>query len=146
MADHDLFRETIDAVPSAEFWQERLAKGWQPVAVEWRRPSDSADPEAGRLREAVPYGLQVSADCQHLIENPQEIEALTVMLECIVADKKLSEVATELDQRGLPPRDASNWTQVTVFEMLPRLIEVAPRILSTQAWSERREKVLRLVS
>ena len=98
------------------------------------------------LRQEVPYGLQVSADCKHLEENPQEVEALTVMLECIVADKKLSEVAAELDRRGLPPRGTSSWTQVSVFEMLPRLIEVAPSILSTQEWSERREKVLRLVS
>jgi hypothetical protein len=33
------------------------------------------------------------------------------------------------------------WTPVSVFQMLPRLIEVGPKIFSTREWQERRENV-----
>lgn len=143
---YEYVRETLNAPPAEEYWQERLAQGWQPVAVEWRRPTAEDDPDAGRLKEEVPFGLQVAADCRHLVENPQEMEVLKVILEQIVADRSLSEIAAELNRRHLRTRRDTPWTQVSVFTLMPRLVDVAPRILSTEEWSRRREKLLRLVS
>jgi hypothetical protein len=65
------------------------------------------------------------------------MEALTVMLEGIVSDRSLTEVAAWLNQQGFTTRRGSRWTQVLVFHMLPRLIEVAPQISSTGQWSDR---------
>ena len=144
MAKVERVREVLTSPPTAEYWREKAAEGWRPVAVEWERRAEGAEP-AGMLKEEVPYGLTVADDCRYLIENPAEVEAMRLMLEQIVLDRPLSEVAEALNQRGFRQRSGSPWTQVTVFNVLPRLIEVAPRIYSSDEWSERRPK-LRMVA
>ena len=144
MAKVERVREVLTSPPTAEYWREKAADGWRPVAVEWERDAEGAE-QPGVLKEEVPYGLTVADDCLYLIENPTEVEAMRLMLEQIVIDRPLSAVAEELNRRGFRQRSGSEWTQVTVFNILPRLIEVAPRIYSSEDWSEKRAK-LRVVA
>lgn len=135
-------REAMTSPPSPDYLQQKANEGWRLVAVEWQRTVDdpAADAE-GLLEQEIPYGLQVAADCRHLTENPVEIKIMLLMLEQIVDDHPLSRVAEELNRRGYTTRDDDEWTQTHVFYMLPRLIDVAPRIFSSEEWRERRQEV-----
>lgn len=144
MAKVERVREILSSLPSAEYWRQKAAEGWRPVAVEWEREVNGAD-SGGPLKEEVPFGLTVSDDCLYLEENPAEFEAMRLMLEQIVADRPLSAAAEELDRRGFRQRGGARWTQVAVFNMLPRLIEVAPRIYSSDEWSEKRHRLRKVV-
>jgi hypothetical protein len=147
MSPKERLRERLAGDLSPEQIQKRAHEGWRMVAVEWERASDAASGEAGRLKEAIPYGLRVSDDNHHLEEDPREKEALTLMLEMIADDRALSEVADGLNVNGLPTRDGADWSQIDVFEMLPRLVEVAPQIFATERWKARRatESAVRLM-
>ncbi len=144
MAKSERVREVLSAPLSPEVVEEKARQGWFAVAVEWQR-GEPAAAATGELREEVPFGLKVAEDCRHLIEDSAEIEALALMLEEIVADRSLSTVAEELNRRGFRRRDGARWTQVAVFNTLPRLIEVAPRIYSTDEWSERERRLRQIV-
>src|SRR5208283_6200690 len=111
------------------------------VAMEWQRPAEGAEPEPSRSGEAVPFGSRVADDWAHLDENPSEMNALMLILELIVQDRSLSNMAETLNQQGFRTRDGTKWTVVTVYKMLPRLIEVSPRILTAEAWIERRKQI-----
>jgi hypothetical protein len=70
-----------------------------------------------------------------LAEDPEERRILAVMLDLIVKDEvPLSKVARELNERGYRNRAGSKWTQNAIFEMLPRLVEVAPTIFTSEEW------------
>ena len=144
MAKVERVREVLKSPPTAEFWREKTEKGWRPVAVEWERDAPQADP-SGRLKEEVPYGLEVAADRMYLVENPTEIEIVRLLLAQIVNDQPLSAAAEELNRRGHRQRDGAHWTQVALFNMLPRVVELAPRIYSSEEWSEKRAR-LKLVT
>ena len=137
----EILREAFSAPPSPEKIRQRAAEGWVLSAVEWERESDLLAGDAGTLKEEIPYGLRVSEDCVHLEEDPVEKEALAMMLEMIVADQPLSEIATGLNQEGYRTRLDTTWTQIAVFNMLPRLIEVAPQIYSSEEWRLRRDEI-----
>ena len=143
MAKVERVREVLSSPPQAEYWQEKAAEGWRPVAVEWEREVEGADSDSP-LKEEVPYGLQVSDDCLYLEENSAEVDAMRLILEQIVADRPLSVAAEELNRRGFRQRSGAHWTQVVVFNMLPRLIEVAPRIYSSKEWNEKRQRLREL--
>jgi hypothetical protein len=141
MTRFERVREARSNPPSPEQVREKAAEGWHIVAVEWARPVDSSSGDAGLLKEEIPYGLRVSADCKHLEESPEEKEAMVLMLELIVEDKPFSQVAEGLNGQGLRTRSGSPWSQVAVFNMLPRLIQVAPQIFASAEWSDRRKDV-----
>ncbi len=134
-------REKASAPPSPDFLRAKAEEGWRLVALEWEREVDEQGSGADLLKEEIPYGLRVSADCRHLEEDPEEKQALTLMLELIVEDKPLSVVADGLNRQGLRTRNGEDWTQTSVFYMLPRLIEAAPMIFSSREWIERRSQV-----
>ncbi len=134
-------REVMTGPLSAEYMRERTGAGWQLVAVEWQRPAGGDVRETSATAGEVPYGSRVSNDCAHLEENPGEMEALTLILEQIVQDRSLSHMADTLNQRGYRTREGAKWTVVSVYNMLPRLIEVSPRILEKEAWIERRKQI-----
>jgi hypothetical protein len=57
------------------------------------------------------------------------------MLGLIIKDDvRFSMVAQELNEKGFRTRKGRPWTPSAVFEMLPRLVEVAPTILSSEEW------------
>ena len=70
--------------------------------------------------------------------------SLTIAL--IAGDHPLSKIADELNRRALRTREGTQWTEVTLFKLLPRIIEFGPEILSSDEWSEGKRKVLSEVS
>jgi len=112
--------------------------------MEWRRELPGDDKEAV-LVEEIPYGLRVAPDCSRLEEDPDERGVLMQMMEMIVQDYSITLVASELSKRGLRTRSGGLWTPVSVFNMLPRLIEVGPNIFSSDEWETRRERLLKMV-
>ena len=145
MARIERIREVVTGPVDTEQLRQKTEAGWQLVALEWRREIHSEDPEPTIIMEEIPYGLRVASDCTRLEENPNEREILVLMMELIVQDHSLSEVAKELTGKGLRTRGGLPWTPVAVFNMLPRLIEVGPKIFSSEDWEERRERLLRAV-
>jgi len=146
MAKRERVREVLMAPPGAEYFQQKQNEGWKLVAVEWERGEATEGEDRVRIREEVPYGLEVAEDCQYLVENPAEVRAMTLILDLIVADQSLSEVAEELTRRGHTRRDGHKWTQVSLFELLPRLVEIAPRVYSSKEWAEREHRFMALAS
>lgn len=134
-------RETWSGPISAEYLAKQAEFGWRLSTVEWERDIDSQAPFA--YRETVPYGLRVSADCHHLEENPDETQVLLFIMEGIVGDRRISQIAGDLNRAGLRTRDGREWGPGQVFELLPRLIEAGPRIFSSEEWVERREQLFR---
>ncbi len=136
-------RESVTGPVDAEHIRQKAEAGWRLVALEWQRETQGEDGESETLIQEVPYGLRVAHDCLHLVEDPDEKSALVMMMELIVRDDPFSQVATELNERGFRTRNGSAWTPVSVFNMLPRLIEVGPRIFSSEEWEARKERLMR---
>jgi hypothetical protein len=87
----------------------------------------------------VPYGLQIAAQTQRLEENPAEREILVELLELLVQEGSYARIADEINRRGFRTREGARWTAVSVFEMLPRLIEVGPHVFRSAEWQTRRQ-------
>lgn len=145
MAKVERIREVLMTTPDPEFFKKRAEAGWRMVAVEWEREGEADEQESRRRQEEVPFGLKVSHDCQHLEENPTEMEALRLMMELVVQDISFPRMADELNRRGYRTRDGFKWDLVSVFNMLPRVIEIGPRILHSEQWLARRKQLPRIV-
>ena len=145
MAKVERIRELIGVSVGPEYFQEKAEAGWKLVAIEWQREVEAGLEEAHRFREDVPFGLRVAADCLHLEEDPTERDILVLMMDLIVQDQPLSRVADGLNRAGFRTRQGSAWSPVSVFNMLPRLIEVGPHIFSSEEWMARRERLMRVV-
>ena len=144
MAESERIRESLQAPLDATYVKQREQAGWKLVAVEWERvaatpavPAPPAEP-APNLEDA-PFGLRVAGDCEHLEQNPAEMQFLLSMMELIIQDISLVKVAEELNRKGFRTRKGAEWGPVAVFNMLPRLIELTPRILNNEEWLERRK-------
>jgi hypothetical protein len=144
MAKIERIRELVTGSVDMDYVRSKTEAGWKLVAMEWRREIPGEEQE-DVLVEEIPYGLRVATDCSRLEEDPQERETLVHMMELIVQDYSITLVAAELNKRDLRTRSGSRWTPVTVFNMLPRLIEVGPSIFSTDDWETRRERLLKMV-
>lgn len=142
MAKTERIRELLKEPLSPEYLKQKAEAGWRPVAVEWQREVDTAEAPPGMLMEDVPFGLRISEDCERLVENPNEKQALMVIMEKVVLDSPMSEIADELNRRGFRTRQGFAWNEVSVFDMLPRLIDVGPQLLSGDEWVERRRKLV----
>jgi len=142
MAKLERMRQDVSQSFGPDEIARRSEEGWKLVAVEWER--ELPDTEADRSAEEVPFGLRIASDATRLEENPREQEILALMMELTVQDGPYSLIAEELNRRGYRTRQGMKWTPVSVFQMLPRLIEVGPRIFATQEWQERRARVANL--
>ena len=136
-------REVLSEPLTAELLARRSKEGWTPVAVEWQRQAGASTNEAGSTIIEVPYGLEVAADGASLQENGVEMAVLRRILSQIVDDRPLSEIADRLNELGSAQRNKALWTQSAVFELLPRVIEVAPTIYASAAWQEERGRFRR---
>jgi len=145
MARIERIREVVTGPVDTEQWKLKTDAGWKLVALEWRREIEGEEPERTIIMEDIPYGLRVAGDCTRLEENPDERNVLVQMMELIVQDHTISQTAAALTGRGFRTRVGSPWTPVAVFNMLPRLIEVGPKIFSSDDWEERRERLFRAV-
>ena len=141
MSKIERIREVVTGPLDPAYLKQKTEAGWELVAVEWQRAAEGRELERGGIVEEVPFGSRVAKDCLHLEENPAEWDALTLMLELIVQDRSLAMMAEALNRQGFRTREGAKWTMVTVYNMLPRLIEVSPRILSTEGWREHRKQL-----
>jgi len=133
-------RESVSGPLNQAELQTRQAEGWKLVAVEWERERADVEPPPEPEAE-VPFGLKVSGDCAHLEEDPSEREVLVAMMELTIQDGPYSFIADELNRRGFRTREGVRWTPVSVFQMLPRLIEVGPQIFHSEEWQRRRDRM-----
>ena len=135
MAKRERIREVLPHLPDQGYFHERADAGWRLVAVERERPTPEDLAKAAGAVEDVPFGLRIASDCLHLEEDPAEMQALKILVEMIVQDVSLSRMAEELNKQGLSLRDGRPWDPIAVFKIFPRVIEVAPRILSGDEWT-----------
>jgi hypothetical protein len=139
MAKLERVREVLSKPLEPEYVKQRAEAGWKLVAVEWEHEVGAGEKEPRRVIEDVPYGLRVGDDSAHLVENPAETQVLIQMLDGIVQDYPFSKVAEELNRNGLRTRSGCKWEAVSVYNMLPRLIQVGPRIFSSEEWYARKK-------
>ena len=140
-------RETLSTWPTPEYVRAKENAGWRLVAVEWEREIDvesAAAASEAALSEEIPYGTRIAGDCLHLEDNPTEVEILNLLAEMVVQDVSYARMAETLNQRGFRTRDGKLWTSLAVFKLTPRLIEVAPRILSGVEWENRKKQLSRI--
>jgi len=145
MAYFERIRDMVSGPFSSAIMDQRMAAGWQLVSMEWRRelPGDQA-PSEGAFNEDIPYGLRISDDCKRLEVDPTENLVLTQMMDLVVEDFSFSSIASDLNEKGFRTRDGKLWGQISVFNMLPRLIEVGPRLTSTEDWKTRRQRLSKM--
>jgi hypothetical protein len=145
MVKVERIREVVTGSVDLDYVRRKTEAGWKLVAMEWRREVPGDESKQAVFVEEIPYGLRVAADCSRLEEDPDERAILVQMMELIVQDYSITLVSSELNKRGLRTRSGGHWTPVSVFNMLPRLIEVGPNIFSSDEWEARRERLLKMV-
>jgi hypothetical protein len=144
MAHFERIRDVISGPFSPEVMRQRTAAGWQLVSLEWRRElPDSEAPTIGAFAEDIPYGLRISDDCQRLEIDAAENMVLMTMMELLVQDFSYSSIVSDLNEKGFRMRDGRPWNRVALFNMTPRLIEVGPRLFSTEEWKRLRQRFAR---
>ena len=146
MKKTEWIREALSGWPGRDYQREKEAAGWRLVAMEWEREieAEAAGREGTQPAEEIPYGMRIASDCHHLEESPSEMQVLKFLAEMIVQDTSFTAMADALNMRGFRTRDARAWTAAGVFKLTPRLIDIAPRILSGQEWETRRKQLSRV--
>jgi hypothetical protein len=149
MKKMEWIREAVAVWPSTEYLKQRETAGWRMVAVEWEREVEAGPAPAARSEglvpgEEIPYGTRIASDCLHLEDNPNEMQVLNHLAEMIVQDHSYNRMAESLNQRTFRTREGKPWTALAVFKLTPRLIEVAPRILSGAEWENRKRQLSRV--
>ena len=146
MAKIERVRKDVSASFGPDDVRRQSEQGWKLVAVEWERELPEEAPEPG-VPGDVPFGLQVAQNPPpRLEENPIEREVLFLIMELTIQDGPYSAIADELNRRGYRTRQGLKWTPISVFQMLPRLIEVGPKIFATEEWQQRRERLAKLAA
>jgi Recombinase len=145
MAKKERIRETLTGLPTLEYLMRRIELGWRPSAIEWERDILPEGADRDQWSEEIPYGLQVSSDCAGLVENPSEREVITMAIDMIVDDRPLSQVALALNVKGYRTRTGHEWTPSDLFSLLPRMIQVGPKLFTTEQWMTRRQRLPRVV-
>jgi hypothetical protein len=141
MAYFERVRDVVSGPFSPDIISQRTSAGWQMVSIEWRRelPDTEAPPE-GAFSEDIPYGLRISADCKRLEVDESENKVLLMMMDLLAQDFSYSAIVSTLNESGYRTRGGKPWSRVAVFNMMPRLIEVGPRIFNSEEWEQRRLK------
>jgi hypothetical protein len=139
----ETIRDVVAGELTLDYFMKRSAEGWKLASVEWTRDSEKAQAVSARPHVLtgwadVPYGLQVAQDGVHLEENSLETTVLLLILEQIVKEKRIHEIAWQLNMQGYSTRDGRSWSASDVFNMLPRLIEAGPTLLKSAVWQQRR--------
>jgi len=151
----DRIREKVSVLPTSLYLSKMHDAGWGLVALEWERevevtgpPDSSVSVElAGQAMEAgseqVPFGLRISADCQHLEDDPLEMRTLRFLAEMLVQDVSFRSMADALNARDYRTRDGRPWNAASVFMLTTRVLEVSPRILIGAEWESRKKQLAR---
>lgn len=146
MPHFDRIRDVVTGPVPQDLFEQRRQAGWQLVSLDWRRelPGDEP-PSAGAFAEEIPYGLRISDDGQRLEIDTQENLVLLQMMQLLAQDFSYSSIVGDLNEKGFRTREGRPWTRVAVFNMIPRLIEVGPRMFSSKEWEERRRQFAKMV-
>jgi hypothetical protein len=152
MSNSERVRESCNGSLDPRYVRERQDAGWRLVAVEWEREAPTqrtAQPNTGSPRPAsapvtevaldVPVGSRVIPQGSRLEEDPEEMQFLFAVMELIIQDISITKVAEELNRRGFHTRAGNPWGPVAIFNLLPRLVELTPRIFRSEEWVERRK-------
>jgi hypothetical protein len=138
-------REELSAPLTEADVKQRAENGWKLVAVEWARevPAEAAaatetSAKASELPVTVPFGVQVVPETARLEESPSEREVLFNLMELMMQEGSYARIAEEINRRGFRTRQGTPWSPVSVFEMLPRLIEVGPHVFQSAEWQKRK--------
>ena len=135
-------RDLVTGQLTLEYFTLKVAEGWKLAAVEWvREVEDTAGAEALKVTlssEEIPYGVHLAQDGMHLEPNPLERTVLLLILQKIVQEKRITQIADELNQDGFRTRRGTAWTAPAVFDLLPRLVESGPALLKSSAWRDLR--------
>jgi hypothetical protein len=145
MPKKERIREAVTSLANPNYLTERAAAGWRLAALEWERDVPEAIEEPRAWSEDLPYGLQVSEDGSRLVENPSETKIVILALDMIVEDCPLSQVSAEMTRRGYRMRDGLPWTPTALFTLLPRMIQMGPRLFSSEEWMTRKQRLPRAV-
>ena len=144
----DRMREKVTILPTSMYLSKMHDAGWNLVALEWEREVEVSGeppfPEVPAASEEIPFGLRIASDCRHLEDDPLEIQTLKFIAEMIVQDVSFASMADALNVREYRTRDGHPWNAATVFKLTPRVIEVAPRILSGAEWESRKKQMSRV--
>lgn len=145
MKKHERIRERVTILPTSMYLSKMHDAGWTLVALEWEREietSGTPEPSEEPLgSEEIPFGLRIAADGHHLEDDPLEMQTLKFLAELIVQDVSFKSMADALTARDYRSRDGRPWNAAMVFRLIPRLIDVAPRILSGAEWATRRKEL-----
>jgi hypothetical protein len=143
---NERIREPLSGLPTLDHLVARTAAGWKLIALEWERPAAAAPAEPPlQVIEEIPYGLKVADDCTGLVESPSERQIILIALDMIVEDRPLSHVADELNRRGFRTREGKSWTPAVLFALLPRMIQVGPKVFASEEWNTRKQRLPRVV-
>lgn len=132
-------RQVVSGPPSDADMKQQSENGWKLVAVEWEREVEA--PES-QLPGDVPFGLRISPETQNLQEDPHEREILVQLMDLLVQEGSYARVAQEINRRGYRTRQGTPWSPISVFEMLPRLIEVGPYLFRSSEWEKRKQQAV----
>ena len=130
-------RQLVSGPLEPEALKQQAEQGWKLVAVEWEREVESTEEQ---LPADVPFGLQIVPETRRLETNPAEREILFQMMELVVEEGSYARIADEINRRGFRTRQGLKWSPVSVFEMIPRLIEVGPHVFRSQEWQKRKDQ------
>lgn len=135
-------RDLVTGQLTLDYFVRKAAEGWTLSAVEWVREVEDrvqVEPlQISAIGEEIPYGSRLSADGLHLEANPLERTVLLLILNKIVHEKRITQIAAELNSDGFRTRHEAPWTPSAVFDLLPRLIEAGPTLLKSSEWKQMR--------
>jgi hypothetical protein len=145
MKKRERIREKVTILPTSMYLSKMHDAGWTLVALEWEREIETSGtpelPEEPLTTEEIPFGLRIAADCHHLEDDPLEMQTLRFLAELIVQDVSFTSMADALNIRDYRTRSGAPWNAASVFRLIPRLIEVTPRILSGNEWESRKKEL-----
>ena len=154
MANPERIRESCDGSLDPQYLRERQDAGWRLVGVEWEReavarpaakpgaaPADSVATLRAAIAQETPFGARVVPEGSRYEEDPDEMQFLFAVMELIIQDISITKVAEELNRRGFQTRSGNPWGPVAIFNLLPRLVELTPRIFRSEEWVERRKNL-----
>ena len=145
MKKRERIREKVTILPTSMYLSKMHDAGWSLVALEWEREIETSStpepPEELIPSEEIPFGLRIASDCHHLEDDPLEMQTLRFLAELIVQDVSFTSMADALNVRDYHTRSGAPWTAASVFRLIPRLIEVTPRILSGGEWASRKKEL-----
>ncbi|WP_446742701.1 recombinase family protein [Silvibacterium acidisoli] len=136
MAVYERTKDFISAPFSASIITERQRAGWQMISIEWRRELPASEMPSEVNSDQIPYGLRISDDCKRLEVDPYENAVMLQMMDLLVQDFSYARIVSDLNERGLRMRNGAPWDRVSVFQMMPRLIEAGPRLFADDRWRE----------